>query len=75
MGGQEGIERQPSQGKLTIRERLELLVDSGLFQQTASSERGATCDDSGNLADFKPLARSNIRARTGCSMGVLGPHS
>ena len=33
MGGPERIERQHSQGKLTVRERLDLLFDEGTFKE------------------------------------------
>jgi acetyl-CoA carboxylase carboxyltransferase component len=35
MGGAEGIDRQHSQGRLTVRERLDLLLDP--FQGSASA--------------------------------------
>src|SRR5690349_3549413 len=34
MGGPELVERQHSLGKLTVRERLELLFDAGTFRET-----------------------------------------
>ena len=57
MGGQEGVDRQHGQGKLTIRERLELLVDAGTFEQMGKLQGGATYDAEGQLAEFKPSAR------------------
>lgn len=36
MGGPEGIERQHSQGKLTVRERIDLLADPGSFREFSS---------------------------------------
>ena len=33
MGGPEGVDRQHSHGKLTIRERIDLLADPGTFDE------------------------------------------
>ena len=56
MGGQEGVDRQHGQGKLTIRERLELLVDAGTFEQMGKLQGGATYDAEGKLSEFTPSA-------------------
>ena len=56
MGGPEGIARQRRRGKLTIRERLELLVDAGSFQQMGKLKGGATYDADGELIAFIPSA-------------------
>jgi acetyl-CoA carboxylase carboxyltransferase component len=57
MGGPEGIERQRKRGKLTIRERLALLVDPGSLQEFGKLEGGATYDEDGRLSSFTPAAR------------------
>ena len=56
MGGPEGLERQRRQGKLNIRERIELLVDAGSFEQMGKLRGSATYDDDGALLDVKPSA-------------------
>ncbi|MDA0364545.1 MAG: propionyl-CoA carboxylase [Chloroflexi bacterium] len=54
MGGPAAVERQHARGLLTIRERIDELVDVGSFQEigrlTASAER----DDDGNLVSLTP---------------------
>ena len=55
MGGPEGVERQHSRGKLTIRERLKLLVDPGSFRQMGKLQGAGEYDDEGNLVGFTPL--------------------
>jgi acetyl-CoA carboxylase carboxyltransferase component len=53
MGGEERIERQHSQGKLTVRERLDWLVDTGSlreFMRLAGSDEY----ENGHLVDFIP---------------------
>ncbi len=50
----ERIARQHSQGKLTVRERMALLVDPGSFQEIAKLAGRATYDDDGKLAEFTP---------------------
>jgi acetyl-CoA carboxylase carboxyltransferase component len=53
MGGPEGIARQHAQGKLTVRERLDLLADAGSFREFMGLVGDATYTDS-ELTDFKP---------------------
>ncbi len=57
MGGPEGIERQHKRGKLTIRERLEALVDPGSFQQMGKLQGSGRYDEDGALAEFVPASR------------------
>jgi len=66
MGGPEGIARQRKRGKLTVRERIELLADPGSFKEwSALTGHGVYEDD--ELKDFTPkpsvqgLARLNGR--------------
>ena len=42
MGGEEGIARQRKRGKLTIRERIDALVDKGSFRQMGKLAGHAT---------------------------------
>ncbi len=57
MGGPDAIDRQHRQGKLTIRERLELLVDSGSFDEMGKLQGRATYNDAGELTGFTPVSR------------------
>ena len=44
MGGEEGVARQHSQGKLTVRERIAALVDPGSFKEIGSLAGSAKYD-------------------------------
>ncbi len=53
MGGEERIERQHAAGKLTVRERIERLVDAGSFEEVGTlTGRGKY--EKGELVDFHP---------------------
>src|SRR5579884_422386 len=54
MGGAEGIARQHAQGRLTVRERLDLLLDPQSFQEVATTAGAAAWDDDGRLLSFRP---------------------
>ena len=54
LGGPDKIERQHFFGKLTIRERLEHIVDKGTFHEIGKTAGVATYDDDGNLVAFTP---------------------
>ena len=56
LGGFEGIARQRKRGKLTIRERIDALIDEGSFQQMGKLAGHASYDDEGELAGFVPSA-------------------
>jgi acetyl-CoA carboxylase carboxyltransferase component len=53
MGGEAGIERQRAQGKLTVRERIDLFADPGSFREFAGLVGSATYAE-GQLAGFTP---------------------
>jgi acetyl-CoA carboxylase carboxyltransferase component len=53
-GGAEGVARQHAKGLLTIRERIDTILDSGSFQELGGASGDATRDDEGRLSDFKP---------------------
>jgi acetyl-CoA carboxylase carboxyltransferase component len=55
MGGPEGIARQRRGGKLTARERIDILADPGSFCEFMSL-RGAGAYENGELAAFTPKA-------------------
>ena len=54
MGGQEGIERQRAQGRLTVRERIDLLVDPSSFEEVGTMHGVSQYDDEDNLVSFRP---------------------
>ena len=47
MGGAENVERQHRNGRLTIRERIDALLDAGSFHETGALAGRATYDESG----------------------------
>ena len=49
-----GVERQRSRGKLTCRERIDLLLDEGSFREVGSVAGFASYDEDGNIAAFTP---------------------
>ena len=49
-----GVVRQRSRGKLTCRERIDLLLDKGSFHEIGSLAGFASYDDDGRVADFTP---------------------
>src|SRR5262249_4104756 len=53
MGGPASVDRQHANGKLTVRERIERLVDPGSFHETGALAGKATYED-GKLASFVP---------------------
>ncbi|HEY8766029.1 MAG TPA: carboxyl transferase domain-containing protein, partial [Dehalococcoidia bacterium] len=54
MGGEAGIARQHAQGRLTVRERLDLLVDPNSFQEIGTTSGVSTYDEEGQLVSFRP---------------------
>ena len=54
MGGSDAVERQHSQGRLTIRERIRGLVDAGSFAEVGSLTGQGEYDEDGRLANVKP---------------------
>ncbi len=73
LGGPEGIARQHKHGKLTIRERIDALIDEGSFQQMGKLAGSASYDDQGDLAGFVPRAgRSGLCRINGRRVYVTG---
>ena len=64
LGGKDGVDRQHNQGKLTIRERVEGLVDPGSWREIGALTGSATYGKDGQLEDVKP---SNAVIGTGVS--------
>ena len=56
MGGRERIDRQHSEGKLTVRERIERLVDKDTFFEVGSLMGKGKYDKNGDIVDFTPAA-------------------
>lgn len=56
MGGTERIDRQHREGKLTIRERIEALVDSDTFFEVGTTMGRSTYDENADIVDFTPAA-------------------
>lgn len=54
MGGQDKVARQHAYGKLTIRERIDALIDSGSFHEMGALAGRGHYDDAGNLIGFTP---------------------
>ena len=68
MGGKEKIERQRSGGKLTVRERIEQLLDPGSFHEIGAIAGKARYGEDGRLLEFAPanfvMGRGRIDGRT-----------
>ncbi len=54
LGGVDKIERQHHFNKLTVRERVEAIVDKGSLWELGKTAGAATYDDEGNLLDLLP---------------------
>ncbi len=54
MGGAERVARQHAGGRLTVRERVDQLLDDGTFFELGSIAGKATYDAHGNMTDFLP---------------------
>ncbi len=54
MGGEEAIKKQHEKGRLSIRERIDLLLDKDSFQEHGSLAGASERDENGNLIDFSP---------------------
>jgi acetyl-CoA carboxylase carboxyltransferase component len=54
MGGPEKVKRQHDGGKLTVRERIEKLLDAGSFREIGAIAGKAEYNADGSLKDFSP---------------------
>ncbi len=63
MGGAEKVERQKSRGKLTVRERIDALIDPGSLHEVGAISGKAKYDDDGQLVEFSPANFVFGRAR------------
>jgi len=63
MGGAEKVARHKAQGRLTVRERIDALVDAGSFHEIGSIAGKASYDAEGNISGFVPANLVMGRAR------------
>src|SRR6266404_2848160 len=67
MGGAEKVDRHRAQGKLTVRERIDALLDAATFHEIGALTGRATYDDDGSLVDVTPanfvMGRGRIDGR------------
>lgn len=72
LGGEEAVAKQHARGKLTIRERIDGLVDGQSFSEQGPLAGHAELDDEGNLVEFTPgnyiLGLAKIDGRP-CAIG------
>ncbi len=54
MGGADKVQRQHDGGRLTVRERIDALLDGGSFHEVGAISGKAEYDAAGNLAGFTP---------------------
>lgn len=68
MGGAERVARAKEAGRLTVRERIERLLDPGSFHETGILAGRAEYDDTGRLSSFTPsnfvCGRGRIEGRS-----------
>ncbi|MBH69318.1 MAG: propionyl-CoA carboxylase [Rhodospirillaceae bacterium] len=53
-GGTENVKRQHTRGLLTIRERINTILDHGSFDEIGRGAGGAERDENGNMRNFSP---------------------
>lgn len=54
LGGKAAVDRQHARGRLTVRERMEKLVDAASFHEAGETAGDAERDEAGRLASFRP---------------------
>ncbi len=54
MGSSDAVKRQHGGGPLTVRERIDELVDQGSFAKQGPMAGHVTTDDEGRLLEFTP---------------------
>jgi acetyl-CoA carboxylase carboxyltransferase component len=54
LGGEEAVKRQHELGRLTIRERIDALLDTDSFQEQGPAAGHAELDEEGRLVEFTP---------------------
>ncbi|MFC3229280.1 acyl-CoA carboxylase subunit beta [Marinibaculum pumilum] len=67
MGGPDKVRRQHDNGKLTVRERIDALLDKGSFHEVGALAGKAEYDEDGRLLQFRPanfvMGRGRIDGR------------
>ena len=63
MGGPEKIARHVNAGKLTVRDRIDKMLDPGSFEEVGSITGKAEYDDDGKLLDLQPANLITGRGR------------
>lgn len=63
MGGAERVARQHSSGRLTVRERIDRLVDAGSWREVGGTAGKAAYDSDGHLDSLQPANLLTGRAR------------
>ena len=53
-GGEDSVARQHTKGRLTVRERIEAVLDTGSFREVGGGAGGAERDEDGTLTAFSP---------------------
>ena len=53
-GGEAAIAKHHARGKLTVRERIEALLDAGSFREQERMAGGAVLDERGGIESFTP---------------------
>ncbi|MEM7422156.1 MAG: carboxyl transferase domain-containing protein [Pseudomonadota bacterium] len=71
-GGADAIARQHAKGRLTIRERIDTLVDSGSFEEVGRGAGEPVHDDQGSVIGFTPANYVLGFARIGGRRIVVG---
>ena len=70
MGGKERVKRQHDTGRLTVRERIEKLLDPDSFEEWGALAGFAEYDKSGELKEFVPannvVGTGRVEARDQC---------
>jgi acetyl-CoA carboxylase carboxyltransferase component len=72
MGGEEKVKRQHDGGKLTVRERIDRLVDANSFHEVGAIAGRAIYKENGDLEDFSPTNFVCGRARLDGRPVVIG---
>lgn len=72
MGGPEKVKRQHDNGKLTVRERIDRLLDKGTFHEAGAIAGRAEYDENGNLINLSPTNFVCGRGKIGGRPVVVG---
>ncbi len=72
LGGEEKVARQKERGKLTIRERIDALIDEDSFHEIGAIAGKAGYSDDGELTDFTPSNFVFGRARIDGRRVIVG---